>query len=50
MVYTKSCKQVLRLIFNFVLSDEAMLLLGMLGDATRQSSLGKFEEDAFSIG
>jgi hypothetical protein len=29
-------------IFNFALSNLATLLLGMLGDATRESSYGKF--------
>jgi hypothetical protein len=37
-----SGKYVSRLIFNFVPDDLAMLLLGMLGDATRQIPHGKF--------
>jgi hypothetical protein len=35
ILHTRSGKQFLRLIFNFVPSDLAMLLFGMLGDAKR---------------
>jgi hypothetical protein len=35
------CKYISRLIFNFAPGDQAVRLLGLLGEATRQSSHGK---------
>jgi hypothetical protein len=41
ILHTRSGKQVSKQIFNLVPGDPAMLLLGILGNATRHSLHGK---------